>query len=240
MTGIQTRAATAKDCDFIARATMGAERAHLDTGIWDVYFAGYSVEDKLRCLSACSASCEMSHLHYKHFIIAEMENDAMTGMNNPVGSCSRYMDPVSARVTYDVGLKEVVTRLLNWSEKQHEEACARLNFLRDLANWPDLPANIFSGTCFIETVYTEAASRGKGVASCLLKRCIDDGKTMGAARCFLLAAIGNTKAINVYSREGFNSIAQLVHDDCQHALGVPGFDIMVQEFSARTTVLGTQ
>jgi ribosomal protein S18 acetylase RimI-like enzyme len=217
-------AATAEDCTFIARATLYAERAHLDVGIWDVFFAGEDDEAKLRCLASCAETVEQSHLHWQHFLIARSTEDG-----RQAGSCSRYMAPVSADATYH-GLKEVARRLLSWSDAQHEAACRRLSFLTDAASWPDLP--IFEGSCYLETVFTEADFRGQGVASALLSRCMADGAQMGASRCFLLAAIGNDGAIRIYSRGGLQRVGQLLHADCQSALGVAGFDIMVMEFLA--------
>jgi hypothetical protein len=58
--------ATSDDCGFIARASMAAERAHLQVGIWDVFFSGCDDDTKLLCLSSCSETCEESHLHWKH------------------------------------------------------------------------------------------------------------------------------------------------------------------------------
>jgi GNAT superfamily N-acetyltransferase len=179
----------------------------LEVGIWDVFFQGEDDPTKLRCLASCAETVELSHLHWRHFLIArslpELEEEAdKPVVTVPVGSCSRYMSPVSADATYD-GLKEVARRLLNWTDDQHREACERLNFLRDEASWPDLP--IFQGTCFLETVFTEASHRGRGVASGLIRRCIEDGRQMGAARCFLLAAIGNNGATRVYHKAGVQS-----------------------------------
>ena len=193
----------------------------MDVGIWDVFFAGLRNSDKLRCLVSCSETFDLSHLHYSHFILA-VEEEGLT----PVGSCSRFVAPVSAQETYK-GLKTVTAKLLDWSEQQHADAFARLNFLRDPAFWPDLP--MYAGTCFLETVYTEEAHRGKGIASSLLNKCIKDGHGLGAKRNFLLADICNDAAIRIYTKAGLQTVAQLLHADCQSALGLPGFDIMVRE-----------
>ena len=216
-------AATAEDCAFIARATLHAERAHLDVGIWDLFFENEDDETKLRCLASCAETAEQSHLHWRHFLVARSAEDGM-----PVGSCSRYMAPVSADATY-LALREVTRRLLGWSNDQHLAACGRLSFLTDSANWPDLP--IYEGSCLLETIFTESSCRGRGVASVLLDKCMKDGDRMGASRCFLLAAIGNDGALRVYNRSGLKQVAQLLHADCQSALGVPGFDIMVMEYT---------
>jgi hypothetical protein len=88
----------------------------------------------------------------------------------------------------------------------------------------------------LETVFTEASHRGKGIASALLKRCIEDGEYMGAARCFLLVAIGNDGALRVYNKLGLKTVAQLLHPDCQAALGLPGFNILVRDFPKGGTV----
>ena len=216
-------AATAEDCAFIARATLYAERAHLDVGIWDLFFEDEDDETKLRCLASCAETAEQSHLHWRHFLVARSAEDG-----KPVGSCSRYMAPVSADATY-LALKEVTRQLLGWSDDQHLAACGRLSFLTDSANWPDLP--IYEGSCFLETVFTESSCRGRGVASVLLDKCMRDGDRMGASRCFLLAAIGNNGALRVYNRSGLKQVAQLLHADCQSSLGLPGFDIMVMEYT---------
>lgn len=224
MQGATIHPATAEDCAFIARATLYAERAHLDVGIWDVFFAGEDDEAKLRCLAQCAATVEASHLHWRHFLIARSDDAGGRAM----GSCSRYVAPVSAEATYR-GLGEVAGRLLGWSAAQQEAASRRLGFMTDAAAWPDLP--IYDGSCFLETVFTEADCRGRGVASALVSRCIADGQRMGAPRCFLLAAIGNDGAIRVYRKAGLATVGQLLHAECQSVLGVPGFDIMVVEFT---------
>ena len=225
MTTIIITPATANDVDFIARATMGAERAHLNIGIWDVFFAGCDDNTKLECLASCSTIYEESHLHWKHFLIAR---SSLQEDGHPIGSCSRYLTPpISANNTY-VALKEITARILQWNEKEYDKALARINFMRDPSGWPNL--SIYQGSCFLETVYTEASHRGQGVASALLQQCMEDGKQMGAKRCLLLAAIGNDGALRVYTKLGLKVVGQHLHPETVAALGLPGFDIMVKDF----------
>jgi hypothetical protein len=213
--------ATKDDCEFIAKATIYAERALLGVGMWDVFFEGHEEYSISKCLTLCSSTVENSHLNWRNFIIARYNGV-------PVASCSRYMKPFSVIATYD-GLKDITTTLLNWEDKEYDAACDRLDFLRDESSWPDLP--IYEGTCFIETVFTEILHRKKGIASMLMRRCISDGENMGAARCFLLAAIGNDKAIRIYNNVGLTKVAQLIHPKCQRLLKLPGFEIMTREFT---------
>ena len=223
MAAITITAATVEDCAFIARSTLHAERAHLDVGIWDVFFVGEDDETKLRCLAACAETLAQSHLHWRHFLIARSTEDG-----RQAGSCSRYMAPVSAEVTYQ-GLKGVAHTLLGWSDAQHEAACQRLNFLTDASSWPDLP--IYEGSCYLETVFTDGDFRGRGVASDLVAQCIKDAQQMNALRCFLIVAIGNESATRIYKKAGLRQVGQLLHADCQSTLGLPGFDIMVAEIT---------
>ena len=214
--------AVAEDAAFIAKATLLAERAHVSVGMWDVYFKGESEETMLKCLEECAATVEESHLHFRHFLLARSKKDGRA-----VSTCSSYVAPTSVIRTFDC-LKDVTFRLIQWNEKRCKMARNSVEFLCCPEPWPAL--DIYSGSCFLETMYTESSFRGQGVASALLQRHIDKNREAGAARAFLMCAIGNEGALRMYNRLQLLQVGRHCHSDTPHLLGVEGFYVLVREF----------
>ena len=110
--------------------------------------------------------------------------------------------------------------------------------MREESAWPDVPGQpIYEGTWWLETVFTEEGHRGKGVATALLRACMDEGRahsiTTGGTppRAGILCAIGNDIALRVYRKLGLSEVGRMVHGDCQGILQCPGFHILTMCYS---------
>ena len=232
--------ATAEDTSFLAKATLlvmlyverefmctkiiqvQAERAHTGRGVWDAVLGenGMIVDGAMQCLEEVIRNCEAAHIHYHHFLVAR------TADGTPVASCSAYPYP-----DYDISktykcLESVVLNILGWSEEKYKQQLSKLDFLKEV--FPDdLPWN---GSWFLETIFTEPDYRGRGLSGRLVKECLDEGRKRGMARSLLIAAEGNSKALRVYLKQGYEVVGQAYAEEAVAVLGCRGFEIMKLEF----------
>lgn len=198
-----------------------AERAHTGKGVWDAVLGedDVIVDGAMQCLEEVIRHCEAAHIHYRHFLVAR------TADGTPVASCSAYPYP-----DYDISktykcLEPVAMKILNWSEDKYKQQISKLDFLK--ATFPeDVPWN---GSWFLETIYTEPEYRGRGLSGRLVNLCLEEGRKRGMTRSLLIAAEGNSQALRVYLKQGYEIIGQAYAEEALHVLGCRGFEIMKLE-----------
>jgi GNAT superfamily N-acetyltransferase len=145
-----------------------------------------------------------------------------------LGCASCYMSPASLYTSL-AALESITADIMDWNDVFYTAAMKRVDFFFDKHAWPKLPS--FKSCCYVETMFVEAQARGRGLAKVLLQRCeekaIADFKPK-ALQMFLMCALGNDGAKQVYLKGGFDVIGQFQHRKAAQLLGTDGFDIMIK------------
>lgn len=221
--------AEARDASFISIATVEAERAHTGIGIWDVLLSSDGIKIQTEtdthafiALGEAIMNSPSSHLAIDNFSVIRSES------GEAVACCSCYMYPKSNLSSTFDKLREVLLRDCGWTLEEYSKRRYLLSFL-DTSFPDDVP---YGGSWFIETVYTDASHRQKGLSSHLIRSAIEKGRQCGAPRCMLVVASGNDGARRLYEREGFVKIAEAYSAECMTQLKCPGFDILCLNLSS--------
>jgi ribosomal protein S18 acetylase RimI-like enzyme len=74
----------------------------------------------------------------------------------------------------------------------------------------------------IENVATKVAHRGRGLASTLIDRALETGRTRGFRESQITMSIGNVAARRLYERAGFRVVDERRSAEFGQACGVPG------------------
>lgn len=177
---------------------------------------GVIADGALECIEEAVRDCDSAHINYKNFFVAR------TTDGKPVASCEAYFCPeFTVDKTYDI-LGPIVSKRLGWSEDVYKSNVDKMSFLNEC--FPeDIP---YSGSWFLETIYTDPEYRGKGLSSQLILRCLEEGRQRGAARSIIIFADGNVGAHSVYSKQGFQVVGEAFSDKAIPILGCNGFVIM--------------
>jgi ribosomal protein S18 acetylase RimI-like enzyme len=68
---------------------------------------------------------------------------------------------------------------------------------------------VFDGVAYVDNVATDAAFRGRGFASAVTRRVVDEARRAGVATTFLLADPDEEATVRLYERLGFHGVARL-------------------------------
>lgn len=211
------------DCDFLAHATISAERAHTGCGIWDILLGdNKQIHEKgYLCLAEIARNNPRSHLYYDRFLVARTQEGV------PIACCSGYTCAETSLGNTLQLLEHEAARYLNWTKSVYEEHLNQINFLN--TSWPEEVSvdNVF----ILETIYTDLSWRGKGISSQLIRKCLEKGKSIdGIGQFMVLGAVGNHSALHVYRNIGFRPLDVIYQSpECLEALGTPGFQILVMD-----------
>ena len=171
------RSATKQDADFLSWAILSAARSHLAKGWFDIVLEGSesSRHDFIRRLTLTPAR---SWWHYSRFFIAEVE-----GIPAATLCAFRAGDayPLSQQAMTEVA------RELGWSDLQQQAIWKRgaYIFACTLETGEDAWA--------IENVATLPLYRGRGLASQLLKRAVEEAQRSGARQMPSRSSLGMTR-----------------------------------------------
>ncbi len=213
--------ANENDVSFIAQALMFSERAHTGTGIWDIVCGQ---ENTLKVMElACHD--ERAHFHFSKFkVIREVSTGKAVA-----GACSFVYPDFSVSKSIPA-VSKAVQEVISQSDAEIEAAWkSLLDFL--LQSFP--PYDDWDSFMF-EAVYTLPAYRGKGLAFRIISSMLEEakqGKGPGGqqTKSVIACAAGNTSALRLYAKLGYEDAGHGVSEACMQALGTPGFHLLHQK-----------
>jgi translation initiation factor 4G len=109
-----------------------------------------------------------------------------------------------------------VARELGWSDSQQQAIWKRGAYI--------FPCTLETGedAWAIENLATLPRCRGRGLASQLLERAVEEARRSGAGQTNITFFIGNNAAERAYSKAGFQFADEKRHPDFEAATGAPG------------------
>ena len=177
------------DAAFLAKSILVAGRAHVSRGIWEVVL-GLSEKECLRFLEHIVVT-DIPHLfHYSCYLIAE------TADNITVGSLGGY-DPKKLGYQSLQQALPGVYKKLNFPGQDPQRANERA--AKILACLPKEIDNAW----VIDSVATVSEYRGRGVAECLLRAIMDEGRMRGYSMAQINMYVGNKPVLQLYKKLGF-------------------------------------
>lgn len=200
------RSATKQDADFLAWAILTAARSHLVKGWFDIVLDGpeSSRHDFVRRLTLTPAR---SWWHFSRFFIAEVEGiPAATLCAFRAGDAYPLSQQAMTEVARELGWSDLHQQAI-WKRGAYIFACT-------LETGEDAWA--------IENVATLPLYRGRGLASQLLERAVEEAQRSGARQMHITFFIGNNAAERTYSKAGFQFADEKRHPDFEAATGTPG------------------
>jgi ribosomal protein S18 acetylase RimI-like enzyme len=210
------------DCAFLGAAIVGAERSHTGIGLWDVYINESGVDSNLAA-DGLSHIClnELNSLyHYSRFRVVR---DKVNG-DKPVACACGYVMPELSLFDTVQYLGRYMIQIGKWKQDDLPKARSRLDFLHESfaedIDW-------MKRKWMIEGVFTDSEYRGKGFGELVLRSAIHDGRDKDCDSCWITCAIGNTAALRLYLRVGFQLIGtEKDNSNCEEAIRTPGFHVL--------------
>jgi len=210
---MQIRKGTAADGPFLARSILIAGRAHVKKGIWEVVLNTTEYEC-LRFLQQIAITPAPHLFHYTCSLVAEVNNI-------PAGSLGGYNPKVSGYQALQAALPEVY-RKLGLRAQAFLDASERA--ARILACLPESLADAW----VIDNVATMPEFRGRGIAENLLNKVMDEGRSRGHSVSQVNLYIGNTAALNLYIKMGFEVTGEVRDKYFEKKIGSPGMLSLVR------------
>jgi len=215
------------DVPFLSICVRDAERAHTGRGIWDTLVPPRPIPfDITTTLAAVCANDEKSHFHYRKFtVVRERE----TG--KPVAAACGFVYPTNSLSMTLEGLRDAFVKDGIYSNKEEGDL-----YLKKLNEFLDgsFPSDIdYDNSWLVEAVYTSPEVRGKKLASQLVNRLFEEGRSLGTAvakRCLISCAVGNTAAYKLYASLGFYDLGKGENQGCLNAIGSPGFHMFSKDY----------
>lgn len=207
------RLATKQDADFLAWAILTAARSHLTKGWFDIVLDGSesSRHDFVRRLTVTPAR---SWWHHSRFFIAEVEGVAAAALCAfRAGDAYPLSEQAMTEVAHELG----------WSDLQRQAVWKRGTYI--------FACTLETGeeAWAIENVATLPLYRGRGLASQLLGRAVEEAQRSGARQMHVTFFIGNTAAERAYLKAGFRFAGEQRHPDFEAATGTPGLRRFTRE-----------
>jgi GNAT superfamily N-acetyltransferase len=207
-----------------------------------------STANVLSTLKHCVENAADSIYHFERFIVARDSTDCVNSDSNssatnsasdidgssgsssgssittrPPVACAcgfRYPDVTMGHVLK--GLRTANSHLLQWSSEESERAEARLSFLSN-----SFPAGVdFAEKWMIEAVFTDPLRRGRGLAAAVLTQVLQLGRDCGCKEAVIVCAVGNTPALQLYAKLGFEPLGCGDSEECMRKLMTPGFNVL--------------
>lgn len=203
-----------EDSAFLAWVMLYSARAHLHRGIWDLLI-GADEAGCLDFLQRLSVAEPRSLCHYESFWVAETDGQpaaALCTFELPAGGWASVTEAISG-----------VQRELGWTPadlgaSRRRTAPVWACFLPDgNADWA------------IESVATRPGFRGRGLATALVRRALQEGGERGRTLAQIETFIGNRVARLVYEKCGFRFSGEKRCVEIDLALGTPGFLRLIRE-----------
>lgn len=233
--GISLVEASPGDCDFIARATIEAERAHTGRGIWDCLMP-YDVDGRDEILKAAFSEASKSdpncHFSYSRFLLAKASPPAEStnnSNNNSIfvgGACAfRYPDYGVSR-SKDGILQALVNKGAQPSIEAAQRGWQEMAFFEEAC-----PAEVeYDNSWMIEAVFTDENYRRRGISSSLIDALYERGRGTGCSRAMIVCSVGNAPGLRLYHSKGFSLIGTGQSDDCLRKLGYSGYHVLVKNY----------
>jgi ribosomal protein S18 acetylase RimI-like enzyme len=206
MSEVVIREAQEKDAPFVGWTIYAATRSHMPHGWFDITLG----LDEAGCLSFTTrlARAETrSWWHYSNFLIAESDGAPAAALC-AFRSGDGYPPSQAA-------MNEVAGQL-GWAETEIGAMWERSAYL--------FTCTIETGddVWAIENVATKVEHRARGLASALIDRALETGRTRGFRESQITMFIGNVAARRAYERAGFRVVDERRSAEFERACGVPG------------------
>jgi GNAT superfamily N-acetyltransferase len=206
MSALAIREAQEQDAPFVGWAIHAATRSHMPRGWFDIALG----LDEAGCLAFTTrlARAETrSWWHYFNFLIAE---------SNGAPAAALCAFRVGDGYPLSKGAMNEVASQLGWTETEIGAIWQRSAYL--------FTCTIEAGddVWAIENVATTVEHRTLGLATLLIDRALETGRTRGFRESQITMFIGNVAARRAYERAGFRLIDERRSTEFEQACGVPG------------------
>jgi len=211
---VDVRRGLPSDAEFLAEAMLSASRAHLRLGVWDLLIGG-SEAGRLEYLRHVIIAEALSLCHYSSFLVAEADG-------RPAAALSSF-DPLTAGWPVAAEAMSNVQGELGWTEADRTASYQRAApvwacFLPDIgADWG------------IEHVATRPAHRGRGLATLLVDRALEEAREQGRRLVQITTYLGNNSALRAYEKCGFRVSDEKRCSEMEGLLGTSGFVRLVRD-----------
>jgi len=203
---LRIRNATHDDAPFLAWLILTAGRAHVKRGIWEVIL-NLSERDCLAFLALLAVTDAPHLFHHSYYLVAEAEGMAVSGLGG-------YDPNVQGYDSLQKALPEVFKEFGQIS-------------LEEMG--PDNPPRItgsipppLDGAWVIDSVATLPEYRRRGIASRLLDRIFEIGRSKGFRQAQINIYIGNVPAQRAYEKHGFRVLDEWRDPYFEREIGSPG------------------
>lgn len=208
---LRIRNATHDDAPFLARLILTAGRAHVKRGIWEVIL-NLSERDCLTFLALLAVTDTPHLFHHSCFLVAQVEGRAVSGLGG-------YDPNVLGYDALQQALPEVFKEFgkISLGEMGPE-------------NPPRITGSIpppLDGTWVIDSVATLPDYRRRGIASRLLDRILEMGRSKGFRQAQINIYIGNVPAQRAYEKHGFRLFDEWRDPYFEREIGSPGMARLV-------------
>jgi ribosomal protein S18 acetylase RimI-like enzyme len=208
---LRIRTASRDDAAFLAWLILTAGRAHVKRGIWEVIL-DLSERDCLTFLAILAVTDTPHLFHHLCYLIAEAEGRVVSGLGG-------YDPNVLGYHALQQSLPEVFRK---FSKTPLEQI------------GPGSPPRItgcipppLEGAWVIDSVATLPDYRRKGIASSLLERILEIGRSKGFLQAQISIYIGNVPAQRAYEKHGFRVLDEWRDPYFEEEIGSPGMARLV-------------